>query len=163
MFLQNANTHNQVTTLCSCQVSSQRCCYASIPEMSSMSLFILILWQLTKAFARFFGIVQAGYRAVLDAMTDPVSPILPAPELMNTLTPTEAPSTPRAQSHNASLTLSEGSTTNITTPLSFSINSFTTVPPTFVPNTPMQKNRTKRERGDDGANKDGSPVKKRRG
>ena len=101
----------------------------------------------------FFGIVQAGYRAVLEqmeqmSMTNDDSAFedsFPLPLLNNaerTPATTEAPSTPRQFSRNPSMTFG-------TAP--FSNNSFTTVSPTFRPPSPSaahkKPKKKKRNRG----------------
>lgn len=91
---------------------------------------------------KFYGLVQAGYRAILADLhatnSPPNSQPNPASDLSTVansraLTPpaTEAPSTPKATSRNASFTFGSG-----TTP--FSNNEFTTVSPSFAPASPTQ-------------------------
>lgn len=86
-----------------------------------------------------FGLIQAGYRAILAQMQktlnkeEDISSVNPAASVP-TPPATEAPSTPR--SRNASLPKGSGPSS---TP--FSINSFTTVDPNFVPLSPIQATR----------------------
>ncbi|KAF8812642.1 HD-domain/PDEase-like protein [Phlegmacium glaucopus] len=100
---------------------------------------------------QFFGLVQAGYRAVLatmpnefdltrpetSAIPDPMAPTPPSTE-------TEAPSTPKADGHsrNSSFTFSSAPLSATTTP--FSNNSFTTVPPSFAPSSPPRNSKKRR-------------------
>ena len=123
----------------------------------------------------YFGIVQAGYRAVLEQMStmnDVVDDCLfedsfPLPILSNleqTPAATEAPSTPRQFSRNPSMTFGTAS---------FSNNSFTTVSPTFRPPSPSaahkkpKKKKRNRENEENsasdggGAVNDRTPAKKR--
>lgn len=101
---------------------------------------------------QFFGLVQAGYRAVLANM--PTQFDLERPETLVTpsnldstaLTPpaTQAPSTPKTKDHsrNNSFTFPVASASSTTTP--FSNNSFTTVPPSFAQDSPSQSSIRKR-------------------
>jgi hypothetical protein len=139
----------------------------------------------------YFGIVQAGYRAVLGQMgmmndDSAFEDSFPLPLLNNaepTPTATEAPTTPRQFSRNPSMTLGTAapstprqfsrnpSMTFGTAP--FSNNSFTTVSPTFRPPSPSaahkKPQKKKRNRGseensasDSGAAvNDGTPAKKK--
>jgi len=128
----------------------------------------------------YFGIIQAGYRAVLvqmgvihdddSAMNDDSAfeNSFPLPVITNadqTPTATEAPSTPRPFSRNNS------SMTFGTAP--FSNNSFTTVSPTFRPPSPSaahkkpkskkrnRENEDKTSSDDAGTVNDSAPVRKR--
>ena len=122
----------------------------------------------------YFGLVQAGYRAVLTSLQekypdkDVGMPAIVMDELAPTPPETEAPSTPKAHSRTLSSTLGSavhGSGSG-TTP--FSINTFTTVPLTFAPGSPSQKTKrakgTKRMRTGEGDGlRSDKAVKKRRG
>ncbi|PFH47823.1 hypothetical protein AMATHDRAFT_6386 [Amanita thiersii Skay4041] len=92
----------------------------------------------------FFGIVQAGYRAVLETLNDDNTAYLDAFPLSfepKSITPpdTEGPTTPRVLSRVSSFTFGTGSGT-------FSNNNFTTVPPSFVPPSPTRGFRRTRSR-----------------
>lgn len=100
---------------------------------------------------KFYGLVQAGYRLLLADLqattkpaddshvasmsTDPRTPTIP------TVTPplTEAPSTPKPHSRSSSFTFPTGGSGVAVTP--FSNNQFTTVSPTFAPDSPTQGNK----------------------
>jgi hypothetical protein len=114
---------------------------------------------------RYFGVVQAGYRQVLQTISVSVesglSAVSPA---------TEVPSTPRSHSRNLSsgtIPVSDSATRENTpkapsTP--FSNNSFMSVPVDHVPTSPTIKNkmlRNKRDR-DAGAGREIGPAKKKR-
>ncbi|KAF8164734.1 hypothetical protein B0H34DRAFT_686383 [Crassisporium funariophilum] len=103
--------------------------------------------------SQFFGLVQAGYRAILASMPDQLE-ASPPPETLAasgvvgpTPPATEAPSTPtQTHSRTGSFTLLTGGGISasaggevINTP--FSNNSFTTVPPSFAPRSPSQGSR----------------------
>ncbi|KIM40306.1 hypothetical protein M413DRAFT_446483 [Hebeloma cylindrosporum] len=94
-----------------------------------------------------FGLVQAGYRAVLASLQkkypdlDVGMPVFTSDQLAPTPPATEAPTTPKAHSRTTSYTALGGGSG--TTP--FSNNSFTTVPQTFVPGSPSRT--TKRAKG----------------
>lgn len=110
----------------------------------------------------YFGIVQVGYRAVLEQMgtmndDSAFEDSFPLPLLNNaerTPAATEAPSTPRQFSRNPSMTFG-------TAP--FSNNSFTTVSPTFRPPSPSaahkKPQKKKRNRGsEENSASDGGAV-----
>lgn len=90
---------------------------------------------------QFFGLVQAGYRAVLAKMEFDLAQTSDTMAL--TPPATEAPCTPRAESHsrNASFTFPTAPGLS-TTP--FSNNSFTTVPSSFVPGSPTRSSKKRR-------------------
>ena len=98
---------------------------------------------------QFFGLVQAGYRAVLANMPNEFdSERLEVPsalDLDSMATPpaTEAPSTPQAKGHSrdSSFTFLGASGPSLT---HFSNNSFTTVPATFTPGSPSRKSNKRR-------------------
>ena len=122
----------------------------------------------------YFGIVQAGYRAVLrqmgmmndDSAFEDSFPLPLLDDAERTPAATEAPTTPRQFSRNPSMTFG-------TAP--FSNNSFTTVSPTFRPPSPSaahkKSQKKKRNRGSEensasdsgsgGAVNDGTPAKKK--
>ena len=95
---------------------------------------------------RFFGIVQAGYRAVLANMPNELdlerleTLVVPGTLDLNSmaLTPpaTEVPSTPKAKGHSRDNSLSFPCASTL-----FSNNSFTTVPPTFTPGSPSRNSK----------------------
>jgi hypothetical protein len=96
---------------------------------------------------RYLGIIQSGYRRVLENIPDRSSPVPEIPlegSIALTPPPTEAPTTPRSQSRNASFSLAG---TSDATPLGSSSkylnNAFTTVPPTFAPPSPTRNKRAK--------------------
>ena len=96
---------------------------------------------------QFFGLVQAGYRAVLASMPKELPETLAIPGILDSmaLTPpaTEAPSTPKANrvSNNSSFSF-PATSDPCTTP--FSNNSFTTVPSSFVPGSPSRTSKKHR-------------------
>ena len=120
----------------------------------------------------YFGIVQAGYRAVLrqmgmmndDSAFEDSFPLPLLDDAERTPAATEAPTTPRQFSRNPSMTFG-------TAP--FSNNSFTTVSPTFRPPSPSaahkKSQKKKRNRGSEensasdsgGTVNDGTPAKKK--
>ena len=107
---------------------------------------------------RYFGIIQAGYRAVLQGLPDritPTSDTLVSEVIPATPPGTESPTTPHSHSRNPSLTLPE-------TPHSSGIknNNFTTVGPSFVPPSPSRKKSSKRPR-DANAGNDSPPRRKK--
>ena len=101
---------------------------------------------------QFFGLVQAGYRAVLANMPNEFD--LERPETLvvsstlDSMAPTppatEAPSTPKAKVHSRdnSFTFPLSASGPSTTP--FSNISFTTVPPTFTPGSPSRNSKKRR-------------------
>lgn len=105
--------------------------------------------------ADFFGIVQAGYRAVLEQMSmmgddGDFEISFPLPVLANaerTPTATEPPSTPRPFSRNPSMTFGSAP---------FSNNSFTTVLPTYKPPSPTGAHKKPRSRKRNRENEDTS-------
>ncbi|PPQ88883.1 hypothetical protein CVT25_009118 [Psilocybe cyanescens] len=118
---------------------------------------------------RFYGLVQAGYRAILASLqatsSPPNSQPISASDLSIALDPmaptppaTEAPTTPKATSRNASFTFGSAATP-------FSNNEFTTVPPTFAPASPTEGNKKAKGRKrlrDDVTLTPGAANKKRR-
>lgn len=102
---------------------------------------------------RFFGVIQAGYRQILQTMpveeeAGPSSVTPPA---------TEAPTTPRPHSRNPSLGILPGTTTRENTPKtggtpSFSRedNEFMTVSRDHGPTSPTRRSRNKRDRDTSG-------------
>jgi hypothetical protein len=143
--------------------------------------FVEVLLRVYTKNTDYFGIVQAGYRAVLDqmnAMHDDSAMMMndddsafessfPLPLITNadrTPTATEAPSTPRPFSRNNSMTFGTAPITN---------NSFTTVSPTFRPPSPSaahkkpkskkrsRENEDKSSSDDAGTVIDKAPVRKR--
>jgi deoxynucleoside triphosphate triphosphohydrolase SAMHD1 len=102
---------------------------------------------------QFFGLVQAGYRAVLASMPDEVdldrleTLVVPSTLDLDSMAPTppatEAPSTPKAKAHTRdnSFTFPSASGPSKTP---FLNNSFTTVPPTFTPGSPTQNSKKRR-------------------
>ena len=113
---------------------------------------------------RYYGIIQAGYRAVLEAMSENLSSVeaATASEATHSRETTEAPSTPsRSFSRNSSFSLSRNTESTPFTK-TFQNNTFTTVSTTFIPPTPMYKirsGRNKRER--DSSEGDASPPRKK--
>ncbi|KDR74242.1 hypothetical protein GALMADRAFT_269180 [Galerina marginata CBS 339.88] len=118
--------------------------------------------------AKFYGLVQAGYRAILAELearnsppaitiiTDPTVPTPPA---------TEAPSTPTAHSRTSSFTFTAaGGSGSASTP--FANNAFTTVSPSFAPPSPTRAGKkprgTKRAKPDTSASTSGASAKKRK-
>jgi deoxynucleoside triphosphate triphosphohydrolase SAMHD1 len=96
---------------------------------------------------RYFGIIQTGYRRVLETIPDRFSPgpEIP-PEESGSLTPpaTEPPTTPRSQSRNASFSLTgTGDKTPLGSSSKYLNNAFTTVPPTFAPPSPTRNKKAK--------------------
>ena len=123
---------------------------------------------------QFFGLVQAGYRAVLASMPKDRPDILVVPSTLDSMAPTppstEAPSTPKAKSHSRvnSFTFPCASGVSATP---FSNNSFTTVPPTFTPGSPSHNSKKRRSAStkrlhDDSqtsfSQHDGNPKKKQK-
>lgn len=121
--------------------------------------------------AELFGLIQAGYRAILAKMqaleeaelgTTSVAAAATLDTTVPTPPATEAPSTPPAHSRKASLTLIPGGSGAASTP--FSNNSFTTVEPTFVPPSPTRATRRvsggKRQL-EEGAASDGTHKRRR--
>ncbi|TFK33680.1 hypothetical protein BDQ12DRAFT_637222 [Crucibulum laeve] len=121
---------------------------------------------------QYFGLVQAGYRAVLAAMENsapfPLSPPLDAvlegdgTTSLKTPPATEPPTTPKAQSRQASFTFLSVGASSTATP--FSNNSFTTVSPRYMPTSPTQtakrtRSVAKRAREED---PESTPMKKSR-
>jgi len=113
---------------------------------------------------QYFGLVQAGYRAVLASVAErsdislSPDPHASTDSVAETITPpaTEAPSTPPAHSHSSSGDLGKR------TP--FSNNSFTTVSKDYgVPNSPSssQPRRTRKRR--QGVSDELEPPRKKRG
>ena len=99
---------------------------------------------------KFFGLVQAGYRAVLANMPNEFDlerpETLAVPSTLDSMAPTpptEAPSTPKAKVHSRDNSLSFQSASGPSATL-FSNNSFTTVPPTFTPGSPPQNSKKRR-------------------
>lgn len=97
---------------------------------------------------QFFGLVQAGYRAVLANMPNDVD-LTRLETLVTTSTfdptppATEAPSTPKAKDHSRNSSFSFPTTSGpYGTP--FSNNSFTTVPSSFVPGSPTRNDKKRR-------------------
>ena len=102
---------------------------------------------------QFFGIVQAGYRAVLANMPNEFdlerleTLVVPGSLDLNSnmaLTPpaTEEPSTPKMKVHSRDNSFSFPCASTSTT--LFSNNSFTTVPPTFTPGSPSRNGKKRR-------------------
>ena len=100
---------------------------------------------------QFFGLVQAGYRAVLATMpnefdlTRPETLVTPStvdPSMAPTPPATEAPCTPKADGHSRNSSFSFLTSSSTATP--FSNNSFTTVPSSFAPTSPSQKSKKRR-------------------
>lgn len=100
---------------------------------------------------QFFGLVQAGYRAVLANMPNEFDLERPetavVPSIVESMAPTppatEAPSTPKAKGHSRDSSFTFPSASGPSTTL-FSNNSFTTVPPTFTPGSPSQNSKKRR-------------------
>ena len=94
---------------------------------------------------QFFGLVQAGYRAVLANMPNEIDSELPDTSDSMAPTPpsTEAASIHKAKGHSCNSSFSfpipSGSPTT-----AFSNNSFTTVPSTFAPGSPSQTTKKRR-------------------
>jgi len=121
---------------------------------------------------RYFGVIQAGYRRVLQTMPDPDE------SGPSTVTPpeTEAPSTPRSHSRHLSFgtlpfagTTSRGTTPKAGgTPFSRSNNVYTTVPMDHSLASPTHKqdlSRKKRDRDTNGGREEGpaeGPAKRQR-
>jgi len=136
-----------------------QCAQAGPGDLSILmpAVFGEVLLRVYTRDVRYFGIIQAGYREVLKALPDRVSPSLPEPSAPVVERTPSPPSTPRGHSRNTSFTFPAPNVTPVSK--AFSNNTFTTVAPNFVPRSPTQehrKPRSKRERDDD------SPVKKRR-
>ena len=102
---------------------------------------------------QFFGLVQAGYRAVLAKMPNEIdferleTLVVPNTLDLDSMAPTppatEAPSTPKAKGHSRDNSFSFASASGASnTP--FSNNSFTTVPPTFTPGSPSRTSKKRR-------------------
>lgn len=119
-----------------------------------------------------FGLVQAGYRAVLATMPENYPdldlriPAIVGDQLAPTPPATEAPSTPKAHSRATSFNpgLSGSGTTANTV---FVNNAFTTVHSTYVPDSPSQSTKRvkgiKRMRNDEeGGSRSDKAVKKRK-
>ena len=99
---------------------------------------------------QFFGLVQAGYRAVLANMPNEFDlerlETLVVPSTLDlALTPpaTEAPSTPKAKGHSRDSSFSIPNA-SVPSKTPFSNNSFTTVPPTFTPSSPSRNSKKRR-------------------
>jgi len=138
----------------------------SIAEWGDISLlmpasFAEVLLRVYTRDVRYFGVIQAGYRRVLQTM-----PVLDAVGL-STVTPpaTEPPSTPRSHSRNPSLgtvagTMSRGNTPKAAaTPFARPNNVYTTVSMNHSPASPT---RNKRDRDTDDGPEEGRLVKKQR-
>ncbi|KAF8954102.1 hypothetical protein BDZ97DRAFT_1928819 [Flammula alnicola] len=108
----------------------------------------------------FFGLVQAGYRSILASMQDRtqhddldnlVVPSINLDPMAPTPPATEAPSTPRLHSRNASFSFTAGGGGNGSAATPFSNNSFTTVSPSFAPASPTRagRGRSNKRRRDD--------------
>jgi hypothetical protein len=127
---------------------------------------------------QFFGLVQAGYRAVLANMpnqSDLDRPeTLVVPGILDSMAPTppatEAPSTPKAKAHSRDNSFSF-LTASLPSATPFSNNSFTTVPPTFTPGSPSRNSKKRRsasaKRSHDDSQtslpqREGNPKKKQR-
>lgn len=99
--------------------------------------------------SQFFGLVQAGYRAILEELErSSTPPPLAASADPGRSTPTvsEAPSTPRASSFN----LGSSGSVHVVGATPFSNNSFTTVSPGYAPPSPTRLPRkAKRPRSKD--------------
>ncbi len=129
---------------------------ASRGEYSNLmpQYFAEVLLRIYTKKAGLFGLIQAGYRAILAKMqaldesaelgaTTAIagagaSTVTPGTTTVPTPPATEAPSTPPAHSRQGSMTLIPGGS-GAATP--FSNNSFTTVEPTFVPPSPTRATR----------------------
>ncbi|KAF8623166.1 hypothetical protein AX17_007522 [Amanita inopinata Kibby_2008] len=134
------------------------------------SCFAEVLLRVYTKKPEFFGLVQVGYRSVLESMNDDNAFVtaFSLPPLVSAITPpdTEAPSTPisRAVSFTFGSRIGGGP--------SLSNNSFTTVSPTFRPSSPTRAHKLRgRKRGRENedpstsdittATRDRSPAKKK--
>jgi len=121
--------------------------------------------------SHYFGLVQAGYRALLASLQEkyPDKDVGMPTFVMDESapTPTEAPSTPKAHSRTMSSTLGNAVHRSGSGTTPFANNTFTTVALTFVPGSPSQNTKrvkgTKRTRnGEEDALRSDKAVKKRR-